>query len=607
MGRPMPGYRVLVLDADGMPQTEGEICLDLNDERPAGLMQGYADAAGTLSGANDKVYRTGDVANLDEDGYLTFVGRADDVFKSSDYRISPFELESVLIEHEAVAEAAIVPSPDDIRLSVPKAYILLIASARAQPRDRAVDPEIHQPAAGALQAHPPPGVRQGTAQDDLRQDPAQPASPGRVRRHRRRRHARRRVPRKGRVLRAALRRMNFPDPASPKTLARFVVDTKWEDIPERARHEAKRSLLNFFAVAIAGCRTEPVELALKTLGEFSGGKQATIVGRTRAHRRLERRLPQRRRRQRLRLLRHAPADGGPSHRAARPCPAGAGRAAARDGTGAAAGLRAGLRDRMPGRRRRLARPLSQGLAHHLDLRRVRRRGRRRQAAGARQRIRSCGRWAPPRHSRRASANAWAGRPRASASAMPRAMACSSALLAEKGFSGPAEPIAGAQGWLAAMGEPPNWAALTDGLGKSWEVLDNSLKPYPAGFVIHPLLDCALDWRRQNPGVDGRAGVGARQSPAAAAHRPARGRDRTRKPGQPAARRRRRAGAGQGRARSVHRRLRRRSRGQGDAAQDSRWRAILRSRPSPSRWISGRPTARSTASRPRPRAAARPIR
>jgi acetyl-CoA synthetase len=129
MGRPMPGYRVLLLDADGMPTDEGEICLDLNEERPAGLMQGYADAEGKLSGANDKVYRTGDVASLDEDGYLTFVGRADDVFKSSDYRISPFELESVLIEHEAVAEAAIVPSPDEIRLSVPKAYILLIASA----------------------------------------------------------------------------------------------------------------------------------------------------------------------------------------------------------------------------------------------------------------------------------------------------------------------------------------------------------------------------------------------------------------------------------------------------------------------------------------------
>ena len=127
MGRPMPGYRILVLDPDGMPTDEGEICLDLNEERPAGLMQGYADAEGRLSGANDKVYRTGDVASLDADGYLTFVGRADDVFKSSDYRISPFELESVLIEHDAVAEAAIVPTPDDIRLSIPKAYILLTA------------------------------------------------------------------------------------------------------------------------------------------------------------------------------------------------------------------------------------------------------------------------------------------------------------------------------------------------------------------------------------------------------------------------------------------------------------------------------------------------
>ena len=74
-------------------------------------------------------YHTGDTAMRDADGYITYVGRTDDVFKASDYRISPFELESVLIEHEAVAEAAIVPSPDEIRLSVPKAYILLIASA----------------------------------------------------------------------------------------------------------------------------------------------------------------------------------------------------------------------------------------------------------------------------------------------------------------------------------------------------------------------------------------------------------------------------------------------------------------------------------------------
>ncbi|MBS0518101.1 MAG: AMP-binding protein [Proteobacteria bacterium] len=129
MGRPMPGYRIRLLDPDGNEAKEGEVCLVLGADRPAGLMQGYADASGKLTGADGEVYRTGDVANVDEDGYLTFVGRADDVFKSSDYRISPFELESVLIEHEAVAEAAIVPSPDEIRLSVPKAFVLLTAAA----------------------------------------------------------------------------------------------------------------------------------------------------------------------------------------------------------------------------------------------------------------------------------------------------------------------------------------------------------------------------------------------------------------------------------------------------------------------------------------------
>jgi acetyl-CoA synthetase len=129
MGRPLPGYRVLLLDVDNKPAKEGEVCLALGRDRPAGLMQGYWDPSGKLTGADGEIYRTGDVANIDDEGYLTFVGRADDVFKSSDYRISPFELESVLIEHEAVAEAAIVPSPDEIRLSVPKAFILLVGSA----------------------------------------------------------------------------------------------------------------------------------------------------------------------------------------------------------------------------------------------------------------------------------------------------------------------------------------------------------------------------------------------------------------------------------------------------------------------------------------------
>jgi acetyl-CoA synthetase len=125
MGRPLPGYRVGVMDADGHEVDEGEICLYGGSERPAGLMLGYQDTENVKSGGDTSVYRTGDVAMRDADGYLIFVGRTDDVFKSSDYRISPFELESALIEHAAVAEAAVVPSPHPTRLSVPKAFITL--------------------------------------------------------------------------------------------------------------------------------------------------------------------------------------------------------------------------------------------------------------------------------------------------------------------------------------------------------------------------------------------------------------------------------------------------------------------------------------------------
>jgi acetyl-CoA synthetase len=133
MGRPLPGYPVRLFDLDGNLAQEGEVCLALGEARPAGLMQGYQNADGTVSGADGALYRTGDIALADEDGYLTFVGRSDDVFKSSDYRISPFELESVLIEHAAVAEAAVIPAPDAIRLSVPKAYISLLPGIEPSP------------------------------------------------------------------------------------------------------------------------------------------------------------------------------------------------------------------------------------------------------------------------------------------------------------------------------------------------------------------------------------------------------------------------------------------------------------------------------------------
>jgi acetyl-CoA synthetase len=134
MGRPLPGYRVQITDSDGHVTKEGEVTLVLGADRPAGLMQGYQGNDGTLSGAGGELYRSGDVVFADDEGYLTFVGRSDDVFKSSDYRISPFELESILLEHESVAEAAVVPSPDPIRLAIPKAYVLLVAG-----KDRSSD------------------------------------------------------------------------------------------------------------------------------------------------------------------------------------------------------------------------------------------------------------------------------------------------------------------------------------------------------------------------------------------------------------------------------------------------------------------------------------
>lgn len=133
MGRPLPGYHVAITDNDGHPTKEGEVTLVLGANRPAGLMQGYQGDDGRLSGADGDVYRSGDVVFVDDEGYLTFVGRSDDVFKSSDYRISPFELESVLLEHEAVAEAAVIPSPDPIRLAIPKAYVLLVGGVECCP------------------------------------------------------------------------------------------------------------------------------------------------------------------------------------------------------------------------------------------------------------------------------------------------------------------------------------------------------------------------------------------------------------------------------------------------------------------------------------------
>jgi acetyl-CoA synthetase len=146
MGQEAPGYRIRLLDPDDKEVEEGEVCIDL-DPPPIGLMRGYQNDDGSFAPLGTVAYRTGDVAARSTDGYYTYIGRADDVFKASDYRISPFELESALIEHPAVAEAAVVPAPDPIRLAVPKAYVTLTANSEP---DRATALSIFQHLRGTL-------------------------------------------------------------------------------------------------------------------------------------------------------------------------------------------------------------------------------------------------------------------------------------------------------------------------------------------------------------------------------------------------------------------------------------------------------------------------
>ena len=175
-------------------------------------MQGYQGEDGAVVPVAGGAYRTGDVAMRDADGYFTYVGRADDVFKASDYRISPFELESALIEHVAVAEAAVVPSPDPLRLAVPKAFVALAGNHVAEPRHRARDfpPRARDP--GAVQARAAARIRRA-AKDDLGQDPP-------------RRAARRRS-------RAPRRRASGSRPNSGKRISRSCGDRRPEALPRR--------------------------------------------------------------------------------------------------------------------------------------------------------------------------------------------------------------------------------------------------------------------------------------------------------------------------------------------------------------------------------------
>jgi 2-methylcitrate dehydratase PrpD len=286
-------------------------------------------------------------------------------------------------------------------------------------------------------------------------------------------------------------------PAVTQTLARFAVEARWEGVPEAARHEAKRALLNFFAVALAGFRAGPVEIALKSLAEFSDRKQATVIGR----------------RERMDALSaaflnaaaanvmdfcdtHVPTVIHPTASVAAPLFA---LADLRRVSGAELLLAFILGVEVECRIGGAISPGHYAKGWHIT-----------STCGVFGAATGAGKLMGLDQARMiwALANAATqscglceclGWPAKSVGVGNSARnGLWSALLAERGFEGPPEPIAGVQGFLNAMAEPPNWSCLTDGLGETWEIERNSIKPYPCGFVIHPVLDCVLDWRRDHP-------------------------------------------------------------------------------------------------------------
>ncbi|MGZ3285821.1 MAG: MmgE/PrpD family protein, partial [Xanthobacteraceae bacterium] len=286
-------------------------------------------------------------------------------------------------------------------------------------------------------------------------------------------------------------------PGVTQNLARFVVAARWDDIPEAVRHEAKRALLNVFAVALAGCHAGPVEIALQSLAEFSERRQATIIGRSERMDSLS-----------AAFLNAASANAFdfddthvPTviHPTAPVAPALFALAERRRVSGAELLLAFILGVELACRIGRAISPGHYTKGWHITATC----GVFGAAAGAgallgldeRRMIWALGN-AATQSSGLCECLGWPAKSIGVGNAARNGLW--SALLAEKGFEGPPEPIAGVQGFLNAMAEPPDWATLTDGLGETWELAQNAIKPYPCGFVIHPFLDVVLDWRRQHP-------------------------------------------------------------------------------------------------------------
>jgi 2-methylcitrate dehydratase PrpD len=286
-------------------------------------------------------------------------------------------------------------------------------------------------------------------------------------------------------------------PAVTPILARFAVEARWDDVPEAARQEAKRALLNFFAVALAGCHARPVEIALKSLAEFCDRKQATLIGR----------------RERMDALSAAFLNAAAANvmdfcdthvpTVIHPTASVAGALLALAELRRVSGVELLLAFILgveiecriggtisPGHYAKgwhitstcgvFGAATGAGKLMGLDQARM-------IWALGNAATQSCG---------LCECLGWPAKSVGVGNSARNGLW--SALLAERGFEGPPEPIAGVQGFLSAMAEPPSWSCLTEGLGETWEIERNSIKPYPCGFVIHPVLDCVLDWRRDHP-------------------------------------------------------------------------------------------------------------
>lgn len=289
-------------------------------------------------------------------------------------------------------------------------------------------------------------------------------------------------------------------PGVTENLASHIAATRWEDIPSRVRHQAKRSLINFFAVTLAGCRSRPIEIALRSLSEFSGGKSVTLIGRTERIDALS-----------AAFLNAAGAnvdDFCDTHTATviHPTAPVAGALFSYAELKAVAGrdllLALVLGNEAQARIALAISPSHYNRGWHITstcgvfgaaaaVGKI-------LGLGERQMVWALGLAA----TQSAGLCECLGTPAKSVSVGNAARnGLWSALLAQQGYDGPAEPLAGVQGFYHALAEEADLSRIADGWGEHWEIMATSYKPYPCGFVIHPVLDCVLDWRRDHPAAD----------------------------------------------------------------------------------------------------------